>query len=345
MGADRHAPGPVVRALRRQRRARLGDARRRPAVRRPRRFPYAYLQPAVGRSFTSFWSNRDGIRTEYVRAYAGLAQGARRRGRGDRLRRHERARVRARGRAVRPAAPARGGDRSYLVPFYRELVPALRAADRDTPTFYEDWLTTDFGYPFAVRLPTATWASATTSTAASRSAPSRARSRRPRRCATARGNAAANDAAALVTEFGATDKLDVIAARRRRRRRCRRGLAVLAVQDLPGPDDARPPPRGPTPSRSSRPAARSRRPRRGSWRAPIRCGSPGAARAGATARPTGASPCAGRRRRGADTVVAAAAARLPARVRRSSAHGVRVVRRAPLTLRGSGRASITITRR
>ena len=33
----------------------------------PTPFPYAYLQPAVGRSFTSFWSNRDGIRTR-VRA-------------------------------------------------------------------------------------------------------------------------------------------------------------------------------------------------------------------------------------------------------------------------------------
>ena len=33
----------------------------------PTPFPYAYLQPAVGRSFTSFWSNRAGIRSEFVR--------------------------------------------------------------------------------------------------------------------------------------------------------------------------------------------------------------------------------------------------------------------------------------
>ena len=37
-------------------------------------FPYGYLQPAVGRSFTSFWTDRDGIRGEYVAAYAVLAR-------------------------------------------------------------------------------------------------------------------------------------------------------------------------------------------------------------------------------------------------------------------------------
>jgi endoglycosylceramidase len=40
----------------------------------PTPFPYAYLQPPVGRSFTSFWTNRDGIRSAYVAAYAGLAK-------------------------------------------------------------------------------------------------------------------------------------------------------------------------------------------------------------------------------------------------------------------------------
>ena len=43
----------------------------------PTPFPFAYLQPAVGRSFTSFWANRDGIRDEYVGAYAGPGEGAR----------------------------------------------------------------------------------------------------------------------------------------------------------------------------------------------------------------------------------------------------------------------------
>ena len=33
----------------------------------PTPFPDAYLQRAVGRSFTSFWSNRAGIRSEFVR--------------------------------------------------------------------------------------------------------------------------------------------------------------------------------------------------------------------------------------------------------------------------------------
>ena len=46
----------------------------------------------------------------------------------------------------------------------------------------------------------------------------------------------------------------------------------------------------------------------------------------------------------ADTVVALPRLAYP-RGFTVRAHGVRVVRRAPLTLRGSGRASITITRR
>jgi hypothetical protein len=48
--------------------------------------------------------------------------------------------------------------------------------------------------------------------------------------------------------------------------------------------------------------------------------------------------------RGADTVVAVPRVAYP-RGFSVRAHGVRVVRRAPLTLRGAGRASITITRR
>ena len=48
--------------------------------------------------------------------------------------------------------------------------------------------------------------------------------------------------------------------------------------------------------------------------------------------------------RGADTVVAVPTVAYP-RGFSVRTHGVRVVRRAPLTLRGSGRASITITRR
>ena len=48
--------------------------------------------------------------------------------------------------------------------------------------------------------------------------------------------------------------------------------------------------------------------------------------------------------RGADTLVTVPAVAYP-RGFAVRAHGVRVVRRAPLTLRGSGRASITITRR
>jgi hypothetical protein len=37
-------------------------------------FGLKYATPAVGRSFTSFWTDRDGIRTEYMRAFTALAQ-------------------------------------------------------------------------------------------------------------------------------------------------------------------------------------------------------------------------------------------------------------------------------
>ena len=43
-----------------------------------------------------------------------------------------------------PPDPAAGAK--WLKPFYDELVPALRAADPRHPVFYEDFLTTAFGY-------------------------------------------------------------------------------------------------------------------------------------------------------------------------------------------------------
>ena len=137
-----------------------------------------------------------------------------------------RVRVRADRRAVRHPAPARGGGlTSALLP---RALPAHRA-DPDTPTFYEDWLTTDFGYHVR-RAPALRRGSATTS-AASRSADpcptqERAGQRRAQRREPRHGAG---------TEFSATDGSS--AGRRRRRRRGRRRLAVLAVQDLRRPDD------------------------------------------------------------------------------------------------------------
>ena len=308
----------------------------------PTPFPYAYLQPAVGRSFTSFWSNRDGIRTEYVRAYAGLA----------RLLAGEDAvigydamnepvcelTVAPCGLPPQPAAATQ-----YLVPFYRELVPALRAADRDTPTFYEDWLTTDYGYPFAVRLP---YRNLGLSYHVYCGQPVRADPCPQQETEALRngaGNAAANHAAALVTEFGATDKLDVIG-------RVLDGADAVRVGWLYWQYKTY---RDPTTSAATEgPDAES---------IVTPGGSVKAAKARALARPY-PMRIAGRRARwrygaadgrftlgwtaarGADTVVAVPRLAYPHgfTVR---AHGVRVVRRSPLTLRGSGRASITVTRR
>ena len=47
-----------------------------------------------------------------------------------------------------PPAPAAGAQ--WLKPFYDELVPAIRAADPRHPVFYEDYLTTAFGYPYTL---------------------------------------------------------------------------------------------------------------------------------------------------------------------------------------------------
>jgi hypothetical protein len=172
---------------------------------------------------------------------------------------------------------------------------------------YADWLTTDYGYPLAVR------------------------------------NAASNHAAALVTEFGATDKLDVI-------RRALDGADAVGVGwmywQYKTYDD-------PTTSAAAEgPDAES---------IVTPGGAVKAAKARALARP---SPMriAGRRARwrygaadgrfslrwtavgGADTVVAVPRLAYP-RGFAVRTQGVRVVRRAPLTLRGSGRASIAVTRR
>ena len=308
----------------------------------PTPFPYAYLQPAVGRSFTSFWSNRDGIRSEYVRAYAGLA----------RLLAHEDA-VIGYDAMNEPACeltaapcglpPQPAAATSYLVPFYRELVPALRSADPGTPTFYEDWLTTDFGYPFAVRLPYRNLGLSYHVYCGQpiRTDPCPVQETQALR--NGAGNAAVNSAAALVTEFGATDKLDVI-------RRVVAGADILGVGWLywqyktygdpttsaasEGPDaESIVTPAGAVKAAKARELARPYpmriAGRRAQWRYSTSDGR-------FTLRWTAV--------RGADTVVALPHLAYP---RGFDVHavGARVVRRSPLTLRGAGRASITVSRR
>lgn len=318
--------------------ATLDDAQ--PFVATP--FPFGYLQPAVGRSFTSFWTNRDAIRSEYVGAYAALAKAL----------------------AGEPAVvgydafnepsceltvapcglpPQAAAAATYLEPFYRELVPALRRADPDTATFYEDWLTTDFGYPFAVRSPYRNLGLSYHVYCGQPIRPDPCPLQETQALANGVRNAADNHAAALVTEFGATDKLGIL-------RRVADGADAVGVGWLywqyktygdpttsaagEGPDaESLVTPAGAVKAAKARELARAY---------PMRiAGRHAQWRYRASDGRFSLSWIAARR---ADTVVAVPRLAYPHgfAVR---AHGVRVIRRAPLTLRGSGRASITITRR
>ena len=264
--------------------------------------------------------------------------------RGDRLRRDERAGVRARRPAPCGLPPQPAAATSYLVPFYRELVPALRSADPGTPTFYEDWLTTDFGYPFAVRLPyrnlglsyhvycgqpIRTDPCPVQETQALRNGAGTRPSTPPPRC---------------VTEFGATDKLDVI-------RRVVAGADILGVGCCTGSTRPtatrrrRPPPKAPTPSRSSPRRAPSKAAKARELARAVPDAHRGATRAVAIQRARRTlypaldrGPRRGHRRR-------AAALRLSARVRRRTPSACAWCAARPLTLRGAGRASITVSRR
>jgi endoglycosylceramidase len=111
--------------------------------------PYDYTQPAVGRAFTSFWENRDGIRSRFVAAFARLARELRREdGVVGYDAFNEPSCEIQRAPCGLPPDPTAGDQ--WLRPFYEELVPAMRAADPRHPVFYEDFLTTAFGYPYTI---------------------------------------------------------------------------------------------------------------------------------------------------------------------------------------------------
>jgi len=177
-------------------------------------FALNYASPAVGRAFTSFWTDRDGIRTEYVRAFTALAQRF----------------------AGSPAVlgydlfnepscefqlgppcglpPEPPVATQFLMPLYDQLVPALHAADPKHPAFYEDSPTVNFGYPFLIGSPDGPewpYPNQGLSHHVYCSPDLRAGVSCPAQERQAVGNAIAsarhNDVAALQTEFGATDDL------------------------------------------------------------------------------------------------------------------------------------------
>jgi endoglycosylceramidase len=119
----------------------------------PGDFALNYAAPAVGRSLTNFWTDRDGIRTEFVRAFAAL--GERFAGTdtvlGYDLFNEPSCEFQLGPPCLLPPQPAAAS--MWLMPLYDQLVPALRAVDDSHPVFYEDTPTVNFGYPFLIGAP------------------------------------------------------------------------------------------------------------------------------------------------------------------------------------------------
>lgn len=109
-------------------------------------FPYDYTTQAIGRSFTNFYANKQGIRDAYVAMWKQVAAGFK--GNpyvlGYDLMNEPSCELQ-RPPCALPPPPA--ASVALLQPFYDSLIPALHKADPTHPSFYEDFLTTDFGYP------------------------------------------------------------------------------------------------------------------------------------------------------------------------------------------------------
>jgi endoglycosylceramidase len=179
-------------------------------------FPLNYAAPAVGRSFTNFYENRDGIRDHYRRAWEAVA------------------------RAVRGKPYALGFDlineptcelqvdppchippfpeaySRWLLPLYDSLIPALKRADPTHPSFYEEGVTVNFGYPMLIGRPTlprwrhrgAALSHHVYCSTVFRNVP--CAQQEPDAFREAKAAARRNGAAPLLTEFGANDNLAVL---------------------------------------------------------------------------------------------------------------------------------------
>jgi endoglycosylceramidase len=179
-------------------------------------FPLNYAAPAVGRSFTNFYENRDGIRDQYRRAWEAVARAVRGKpyALGFDLMNEPSCELQ-----VDPPChipPAAEAYSRWLLPFYDDLVPALKRADPTHPSFYEEGVTVNFGYPTQIgRAPLPAWKHRGTvlshhvyCSTAFRSVP--CSQQEPDAFREARESTKRNGVAALVTEFGATEDLAVL---------------------------------------------------------------------------------------------------------------------------------------
>ena len=154
-------------------------------------FALNYTTPAVGRAFTNFWADKDGIRTEFTRAIGALAE---RFAGSDTVLGYDLFNEPICELQLGPPCslpPEPGAATLFLKPFYDQVVPAIQAVDDTHPVFYEDAVTVNFGWPFVGSAGGPAWpfptrGSATTSTARrtsapTPSAPSRSARRRPTR--------------------------------------------------------------------------------------------------------------------------------------------------------------------
>jgi endoglycosylceramidase len=119
----------------------------------PGDFSLNYTAPAVGRSFDNFWADKDGIRTEFVRAFTTLAE---RFAGSDTVLGYDLfnepvCELQAGPPCVIPPDPAAATQ--FLMPLYDQLVPALHAVDDTHPVFYEDAATVNQGFPFLIGAP------------------------------------------------------------------------------------------------------------------------------------------------------------------------------------------------
>jgi endoglycosylceramidase len=182
----------------------------------PAGFPLDYAAPAVGRSFTNFYENRDGIRDQYRRAWEAVARAVRGKpyALGFDLMNEPSCELQVDPPCRIPPFPE--AYSRWLLPFYDDLIPALKRADPTHPSFYEEGVTVNFGYPTQIgRAPLPAWKHRGSvlshhvyCSTVFRSVPCSAQE--PDAFREARESTKRNGVAALLTEFGATDDVSTL---------------------------------------------------------------------------------------------------------------------------------------